>query len=298
MQKDNPIAAFREALASAGVMLAASVQIIADGKLHRARALDDKPGQRTAWYRLHLDAPVAGAGGDWRKSISTRWCSKRESALTAKERAELAARILRERAEAQAEQEARHRNASELAARIWAASAPADAMHPYLLKKDIAPGIARQSGNALVLPVVDFDGALHGLQFIQPDSQKRFISGMAKAGHFIPIDKIPDDATRALYVSEGYATAATLAAMKPEACHIAACDAGNLASVAQAARAKWPGLVIVICPDFDKVGRDKAQQAAISARCLILPPPAVVPPHCTDWNDWKAAKRQGVKHGA
>ena len=41
---NDPIAAFRDALASAGVLLAAGVQIVPDGKLHRVRAHDDRPG--------------------------------------------------------------------------------------------------------------------------------------------------------------------------------------------------------------------------------------------------------------
>lgn len=294
---NNPVTAFREALASAGVMLAASVQIVPDGKLHRARALDDKQGQRTAWYRLHLDAPIAGAGGDWRKGISARWCSKRLQSLTAKERAELAARILRERAEAQAEQEARYRNASERAARIWAQAAPADAMHPYLQRKQIGPGISRQSGSALVLPVVDFAGALHGLQFIQPDGQKRFISGMAKAGHFIPSGGTPSP-DRPLWIAEGHATACTLSTLQPGVVAIAACDAGNLLSVATEARKRWPGIDLVVCPDFDVIGLQKGQEAAEKARARIMKPdrlPSDLPAWVSDWNDWRQFRRQGVR---
>ena len=153
---DNSVEQFRNALADAGVILAAGSQIIPDGKLHRCSAAADKSGQRTAWYRLHLDAPVAGAGGDWRTGVSTRWCSKRESSLSAKERAELAARILRERAEAEAETKARHADAAARALRIWTDSVPANPNHPYLTRKNITPGIARMSRGALVLPVQGF----------------------------------------------------------------------------------------------------------------------------------------------
>jgi putative DNA primase/helicase len=286
---------FRDALASAGIHLAAGVQIVPDGKLHRARAADDKPGQRTAWYRLHLDSPIAGAGGDWRKGISTRWCSKRESALTAQERGELATRILRERAEAQAEQERRHKEAAQRAAWVWSHAKPASPDHPYLTRKQIAPGIARQSGDAIVLPVCGFDGALHGVQYIQPDGAKRFISGMAKAGHFISAREFPDG-TRPLWIAEGWATASYLQSVRPTACLVAGLDAGNLASVAIAARQRWPRLDIVICPDFDSVGQAKGKAAAIAARAHILPMPDNVPPGCTDWLDL-ANHRRGVAHG-
>ncbi len=289
---NNPVEQFRAALADAGVILAAGSQIIPDGKLHRARAAADKSGQRTAWYRLHLDAPVAGAGGDWRQGISTRWTAKRQTAMSATERAILRERIERERKEAQAEQEARHKEAAHRAACIWANAAPASTGHPYLTRKGITPGIARMSRGALVLPVVDFSGALHGLQFIDEQGGKRFISGMAKAGHFIPAGGHPDG-TRPLWIAEGYATACTLSALQPGAVVIAAADCGNLLSVATEARRRWPALSIVVCPDFDAVGRQKGQEAAEKARALILPPPAEIPEGCTDWNDW-ANHRRGV----
>ena len=294
---NDAIAAFRDALQSAGVLLAAGVQIVPDGKLHRVRAHDDKPGQRTAWYRMHLDSPIAGAGGDWRKGISARWCSKRESSLTAKERAELAARILRERAEAQAELAARHRAAAARALRVWNDSAPAAARHPYLLKKQIQPGIARQSRGALVLPIQDFDGTLHGLQFIDEQGGKRFISGMAKAGNFIPSGGTPSP-DRPLWIAEGHATACTLSTLQPGVCTIAACDAGNLLSVATEARKRWPALDIVICPDFDGIGGQRGQEAAEKARARILKPdrlPSDLPAWVSDWNDWQQFRR-GVSH--
>ena len=289
------IESFRAALADAGVILHPSASIRADGGLHRARSADDKPGRVSCWYRLHLDSPVAGAGGSWKSGASVRWCSKRESALTTKERQELAARILRERAEAQAETDRRHADAAARALRIWKDSAPASPAHPYLVRKGIAPGIARESRGALVLPVKDFTGQLWGLQFIAPDSGKRFLSGMKKSGCYIPIGGRLDD-SRAIYLVEGWATGMTIQAMKPTVQVAACCDAGNLLSVATEARRRFPALDIVIAPDFDAIGTTKGRDAAIAARAHILPLPAQVPPGCTDWNDW-ANHRPGVAHG-
>ena len=296
----DPIEQFRDALAAAGVTLHPSATIRADGVLHRARSTDDKPGKVSCWYRLHLDAPVAGAGGSWKSGAYVRWCSKRESSLTAKERAELAARILRERAEAQAETERRHSDAAARALRIWAQSAPANPDHQYLQRKQISPGIARQHGGALVLPIVDFSGALHGLQFIDEQGQKRFISGMAKAGHFIPSGGTPSP-DRPLWIAEGHATACTLSALQPGVVVIAALDAGNLASVATEARKRWPGIDLVICPDFDAIGRQKGQEAAEKSRARIVKPdrlPSDLPAWVSDWNDWQQFRRQEVRHGA
>lgn len=292
------ITAFAEAMQDAGVAPASPSALVADGLLHRHHIEGDRPGTLNGWHVLHLDSPASGAAGNWRTGAKLTWCGKRLSALTASEREVLRLRIEQDRRRAQAEQTARHQIAAAKASRIWASSAPADPSHPYLQRKGIQPGIARQSGSSLILPVVSFDGQLYGLQFIDEDGQKRFTKGMAKKGNFIPVDKIPDG-IRPLWIAEGWATSSTLAAMKPTACVIAALDCGNLQSVALAARKRWPSLDIVIAPDFDAVGQQKGREAAIAAQAKILPPPAVVPPGASDWNDrhcWRKSQRQGVHH--
>lgn len=291
-----PIAAFRDALASAGVLLAAGVQIVPDGKLHRVRAADDKAGALSIWYNFHPDAPASGAAGNWRTGAKLTWCGKRLQALTSVERETLRLRIEEDKRRAQEATEARHRDAAAKAARIWTDAAPASPRHPYLERKGIAPGIARQSGASLVLPVVDFSGALHGLQFIDEQGGKRFISGMAKQGHFIPSGGTPSP-DRPLWIAEGHATACTLSTLQPGACTISACDAGNLLSVATEARKRWSGIDLVICPDFDAIGRQKGQEAAIAARARIMKPdrlPSDLPAWVSDWNDWQQFRRQGV----
>lgn len=291
----NPIIEFFDALQAAGVAPASPSALVADGLLHRHRIEGDKPGSLNGWHVLHLDNPPSGAGGSWKSGTRANWCAKRLQSLTTAEREALRLRIEQDRARAQAEQERRHKEAAARAARIWANAAPASPAHPYLTRKQIPAGIARQHLGALVLPVVGLDGALHGLQFIDEQGGKRFTSGTAKAGHFIPSGGLPDG-TRPLWIAEGHATAATLAAMRPEACHIAACDCGNMLAVAQEARKRWPSVSLVICPDFDKIGRQKGQEAAEKARARILPPPAQIPEGASDWNDW-ANYRRGVKHG-
>lgn len=293
---NNPLVAFQEAMRAAGVFLAADAHILPDGQLHRARAADDKAGALSIWYNFHPDAPASGAAGDWRTGARVTWCSKRPERLSRAEREALHRRIEADRRRAQEAQEARHRAAAERAAYIWQQSAPASRNHPYLVKKRILPGTARQRGDALILPVRDFTGAVHGLQFIGPDGSKRFLSGTTKQAHCIPTGEQPDG-TRPLWIAEGWATSMTLAAMRPSVCIVAALDCGNLANVALTARKRWPALEIVICPDFDAIGRERAQEAASAARAMILPPPASVPPGASDWNDVMAAKRQGVRHG-
>ncbi|MHB8224524.1 toprim domain-containing protein [Acidithiobacillus sp.] len=294
---NDPRIEFFSALQSGGVGPANPSALVADGLLHRHRIEGDRPGTLNGWHVLHLDSPASGAGGSWKAAHSVKWCSKRLSALTASERAELSRRITEDRERAQVATEARHRAAAAKAVRIWADSAPAAARHPYLDRKGIAPGIARQCGGALVLPIVDFTGTLHGLQFIAEDGGKKFLSGMAKQGHFIPSGGTPSP-DRPLWITEGHATACTLSALQPGVVVIAACDAGNLLSVATEARKRWSGIDLVVCPDFDAIGRQKGQEAAEKARARIMKPdrlPSDLPAWVSDWNDWQQFRRQGVR---
>ena len=283
----NPIAQFTEAMRGAGVFLAADARIIPDGTLHRARAADDKAGALSIWYNFHPDAPASGVAGNWRTGARLTWCGKRLQSLSHAERETLRLRIEEDKRRAQVATEARHRAAAAKAARIWQQSAPAAARHPYLERKGIAPGIARQHGDALILPITDFNGTLHGLQFIDEQGQKRFISGMAKAGHFIPTHAEPDG-TRPLWIAEGWATASTLAMLKPGVCVIAALDAGNLQAVAVEARRRFPQIDLVIAADADAVGMEKAKAAAVESRAKWIWPrfPKDAPEGLSDFNDW------------
>lgn len=281
----NIINEFLNAITAAGIRFADTARIVADGTLRRVQTADDRRGQLSGWYRLHADHPPSGAAGDWRKGISTRWTAARAHAMSAADIAILAERARREQAERIAELAERHRRAAILAESQLAQSKPAKLSHNYLILKKIKPGIARQFGDFLILPILGIDGALRGAQLIDEDGAKRFTAGMQKVGGFIPTQYLPDG-TQPLYIAEGWATAATIAAMRPNVCVIAGLDAGNLASVATAARQKFPNLEIVIVPDFDTVGRTAGRKAAEAARAKILPMPANVPDGCTDWNDY------------
>lgn len=282
-------------LQAAGVAPASPAELVPDGNLHRHHVEGDRRGTRNGWHVLHLDPPASGAGGSWKTGARVNWCSKHFRTLNHVELAILRRRIEQERATAQTEREAQHYEAAKRGAWVWKHARPATPDHDYLRRKGVEPGIARQRGDALVLPVLDFPGYLRGVQYIRPDGQKRFLSGMKKVGAFIPVAEKPDGKHQ-LWIAEGWATACTLQVLRPLICVIAGLDAGNLASVATEARRRWPALDIVVCPDFDSVGRQKGQEAAEKARAKILPPPAEIPPGCTDWNDFMASRRQGVIH--
>jgi len=283
---------FRE-LQAAGVAPSSPSELVSDGRLHRHHVEGDRCGTRNGWHVLHLDPPASGVGESWKIGVRVTWCAKSRQALSAVELSILRRRIEQERAAARAERDAQHREAAKRGAWVWEHAKPANPNHEYLERKGLRPGIARQRGDALVLPVLDFSGFLRGVQYIFPDGLKRFIQGMKKAGAFIPVGVKPDG-TRPLWIAEGWATAATIQAMRPDVCVIAAIDAGNLKVVAMEARHRWPWLEIVICLDFDPVGTVKGREAALAAHAQILLPPAQIPEGTTDWNDVFIATRQGV----
>ncbi|MHB8210868.1 MAG: toprim domain-containing protein [Acidithiobacillus sp.] len=296
---NDPIAAFRDALASAGVLLAAGVQIVPDGKLHRARAADDKAGALSIWYNFHPDAPASGAAGNWRTGARLTWCGKRLQSLTSAERETLRLRIEEDKRRAQEATEARHAAASAKAIRIWTDAAPADPAHPYLQRKMALPGIARQLGDMLILPIVDFPGPLRGIQTISPTGEKRFTKGMHKQGAFIPVNGKKPEPGKRLLICEGWATGQTLAALSPGAVVLAALDCGNMQAVTVEVRRLFPALDIVICADLGEVGMTKAKAAAIASRARWIWPrlPADAPAWVNDFNDWAAwrkSQRQGV----
>jgi putative DNA primase/helicase len=196
---------------------------------------------------------------------------------------------------AHAERELRalaHRRAAERATHQWATLPAASPSHPYLQKKRIAPGFARQDGDRLALCVQDFDGAIHGLQFIAPDGAKRFTPSMAKAGHFIHVEG-DLAAPKLIAIAEGWATAMAVAQhFFPGAAVLAALDCGNLLAVAQAARQRFPGAELVLCADDDRCtpqnpGLSKARAAARAVGGTLARPawPAGAPLELTDFAD-------------
>lgn len=298
MQND-PITQFRQALEDAGVVLATHTPIIADGALHRAPLVTDRLGQKTAWYRLHLDSPIAGAGGDWRQGLSVRWSMKRPSALTNKEREMLQQRIKREQAERQAELDAQHKEAAKRALWIWDHADSAKRDHEYLRRKQIRPGIARQRGDLIILPITGFGGDLRGIQTISPTGEKRFTKGMQKQGAFIRVDAMPSP-DRQLIACEGWGTSSSVAELSPDACVIAALDAGNLQHVAVEARRRFPRIDLVIAADADPVGMEKAKAAAIAANGKWIWPrfPKDAPAGLSDFNDWIVWRRSQRRDGS
>lgn len=178
----------------------------------------------------------------------------------------------------------RQADAADRARRLWARTLPADPAHPYLARKRIQARTARRMGESLVLPVMDLDGRIHSLQFIDAAGGKKLLTGGRMAGNLIPVAGRMPGASRVL-ICEGWATGCTLADIEPDALVLAAIAAGNLRAVAVEARRRWRDAEIVVCCDRDPAGIRYGRAAAIAAGALVAAPEFPEGAEGTDYND-------------
>lgn len=233
--------------------------------------------------------------------------------LTPEALAELGRKQAEQRARRQAAQVAeaeqyrrRADEAARYAAELWAEAA-AEGVSPYLQRKGVqAHGVRIGAGGMLLVPMLDAAGELQNLQRIAPQppteeekarglTEKRFLAGGRKRGMFHVIGQA--EGADLVLMAEGYATAASLHEATGRAA-VVAFDAGNLAAVAEAMPARFPGARFLVCADHDantearsgkNPGRDGAEKAARKLRALgcaaaVLLPEGL-PEGGTDFND-------------
>lgn len=291
-QSIDVIADFTQAMREHGIETDAFIQ--PDGQRHRFRVIGDKSGSDNGWYVLHMDGVPAGAFGCWKRDISATWCAKSASTMTDTERQEMAKRIEASKREQEAEKARVQADCKTKAERLWGeASETVSADHAYLSVKGVRSYGLRQLRDALLVPVRADGGGLVGLQFIQPDGTKRFLTGTPKAGSY---HRITGSLERVL-ICEGYATGASLHEATGFAVAIAF-DAGNLLAVAQAIRDKLPDAALVLCADDDRnktvnTGVTKATAAARAVGGLLAVPTFAAGDDGTDFNDMH--QQQGIE---
>lgn len=252
----------------------------ADGDLHRFHIEGHKKGTLNGAYKLHSDGiRPAGYFEDYTQGLKVNWkFDGPVKEFTPEEKRAYAAQQRQRKEQQQREELAKHLNTAIRAASIWNQAKPAE-IHAYLTKKRIQAHGAKDYKGALVIPLYNASMRLMNLQFIDPDGNKRFLSGGRKKACFWWIGKPTDK----ILIAEGFATAASLYQATGYQCFIAF-DAGNLAPVAAIIRQKKPAATIVICADNDQSGRgqEAAEQAALACDGLIAMPPEPG----DDYNDW------------
>ncbi|MEP8626039.1 DUF927 domain-containing protein [Enterobacter cloacae] len=171
---------------------------------------------------------------------------------------------------------------------------------PYLTGKGFAGYPASLTGSvqhisgkdfpagSLLLPLTTNAGAVTGAQLIAPTGEKSILPGSTMKGAFVALSPLPSEPPVQVVITEGYATALTVSQLTA-GCVVAAISAGNLPNVAQALRARWPEVKIIIAGDNDfqdggeNPGRSFAERAAKSVGGWVTLPPGEIK---ADWNDF------------
>lgn len=246
----------------------------ADLVLNTSRPVRYGPKKR-GWYRvLEYQGRTGrtfyvGAFGCWGR-IDTQKIEPDTTDLDSaeRERLRLAMRVSAEREAARRAREIQR--AADNAAATWREATVAGES-PYLARKQvpIGGGWVRFLGPNLVVPMVRYDlpagERLRGVQIIRPDGEKRFTSGMDKAGCAAALGhhKVRDP----ILIAEGLATAASCwLALERRYRVMVAFDAGNLLPVAEVLRKLYPDAPLGLCADDDWLtplnpGRLKALRA-------------------------------------
>lgn len=299
---NDAIFQFRQAMRAAGLE---PPDVIEAGTLHRFPGIGKRNGNTAGWCKL-FDDGLGGCFGDWSSGFSENWQAKHETPFSTVERGALKRHVAEAQAQFDSERRARQIEAAARAVAIWNAAAPAPGDHAYLVRKSIQAHGARLHNGALLIPMRD-GGELHSLQFIWPDGDKRFLAGGRVAGCYFSIGNTQGAA--ALCIAEGFATGATIheATGHPVA---VAFNAGNLKAVAQAMRARFPTLPLIVCADDDagnegNPGLTKASEAARAIGGLLAIPVFGLdrPQGATDFNDMAAVRgmeavRDAIKNAA
>jgi len=186
--------------------------------------------------------------------------------------------ILRERDETEKRERAR---AITQARAMWEAAPPADANHPYLVRKNVQPYIARQTPSGeLLLPIYNSEAEVISVQTINDDGGKRFQFRAPVKGGRLNIGVYMGR----LIICEGFATGASIFHVLSDQVRVAfSCD--NMEAIAREAHAA--GQSIILAPDKG-LSSEKAAKLALELNVPVVFPLNDI--EGTDFND-QAAER-------
>lgn len=261
-------------------------EIVADGKFHRYKLPEDR-GKKSGWYIAFEDCD-GGKAGNWKIGFKMVWQRKAAKDMGEEEKARYRANLEASRIKAERVKTMENQKAAQEAKKIWDRS-DAVTTFDYLTRKACKNYGLREYKGKLVVPVRNDRRTLTGLQFIDPDGTKMFLTGTEKAGCYFSIGR-PE---KVVCIVEGYATGASVHECTGYAVAVAF-DAGNLTPVAIKIKNNLPHCVTVICGDNDKnnVGEVRGKEAAKSSSGIFVMPPY----EGMDWNDMH--KEYGAKEVA
>ncbi|MBU1607182.1 MAG: toprim domain-containing protein [Alphaproteobacteria bacterium] len=207
--------------------------------------------------------------------------------LTPSERRQLSASIRAIEAQRSRDLEAKQSAAAREARALWDDHGKrADPRHLYLVGKGLEPFGILQSGDVLLVPMLDREWRIWNLQRIRPDGLKLFWKGARTAGLFWPHGLFAKNGRHTagpIIIAEGFATAAAIWQWYQPCGVIAAMSAKNLDAVAVTMRSLYPERELIIAADDDchlaeNIGLDSARQAADSVGARLATPYALDDP--------------------
>lgn len=243
----------------------------------RIKVEGDKGKKASGWYRIFTvtskkgNTYYVGAYGNWKntalpeRGVNIEYDGK---GLTPEDHEAIKTKQQQARQASEAERKKRHREAAQRACATWA-GLNEEGGSPYLSRKKVAALGVRFARGTVVLPVANIKGELLGLQFIQADGSKKFLTGTAKSGAFHLIGEVKEGTP--LVLAEGYATGASvhMATRWPVAI---AFDAGNVPKVARILRGQHQNVRLIIAADNDEAGLKYAKEASKASRGITVIP--------------------------
>lgn len=229
------------------------------------------------------------AYGDWKSGAKHKWQSFSDANLSAWQKRSIDARVVALKNQIELEQNLKNNAAAQKWHKIFEAATTSEIAHPYLINKGIASNfLAKISNGDLLIPLY-LDGNFRGVQRIYLEEGqyvKRFPSGTGKRGCSVTVNPLASGDK--IFISEGFATACSIALALPEHQSICCFDAGNIYSVVENLR-KISSKDIIICADLDenKTGELKATAAAqaFTKVSFILPKFHSLLNKMSDFND-------------
>lgn len=249
------------------------------GRLRRCKVDGDR--ERRGWYHLHEirlpngDDLIVGSYGVWRgaENNATK-VELRKAEISAEQRESLRKRLAEDKRRSELARKADAARAAERATKAWKGCTEQGDCE-YLHRKGVrGHGVRFSPQGAVVVPMLDVAGNIHGLQIIRgrkPGQQARRLekefwpAGLVKKGHFHQLGMA--SSAPVILVGEGYATCASVfeATGLPVA---VAFDAGNLAPVAAALRKRYKTAQILILADDDAFSEGNPGVTCASAAAM------------------------------
>lgn len=254
-------------------------EFVLDGTVKRF----NRNGNKNAWFIGWTNSTDDGRDfevvvyGDWKTGEEYTYHSLERVGRNEKKQIDDKIKQAQERAKEEKRQ--RQEDAAKDAQGKWE-SATERNESPYLKNKKITALFGCRTalelmGRVLLVPCRDVSGKLWGIQSIQPDGAKRFLSGQKISGCFHVVGNELSEVD-SMVACEGFATAASIHQATGKTA-VACFSANNLVNVCQEIRKAFPQITILIAGDDDKYtdgnpGRTKATEAAQKSFASVVFP--------------------------